>query len=183
MKRYIAHLTIATIAFLLGVIAEHLSNSVRSLGSEMNVITVEPPSMPPPELSRAQGQMRNLSLKEAEVVAEAEYFVCWNGYTHQGCGGVGRIYFEPGENPDDMNKIWARRRETLEGKAHGIIMKKKGESTFWTVVFRYTERAGKDKESFGCAYVIEENRFNTYLIGLRHNFPLAKVKKKLQGAV
>jgi hypothetical protein len=92
---------------------------------------------------------------------------------------VGRIYFEPGENLDDLNGIWARRRETVEGKAYGIILKKKGESTFWTVVFRYAERVGKDREKFGRAWTVEENRFNKYFIRFSHDFPLAKVEKKL----
>ena len=135
--------------------------------------------MPRPELSSARGEPRNLSPQESEIAAEAEYFVCWNGYTHQGCGGVGRIYFEPGENHDDMDKIWKRRRETLEGKAYGIILKEKRGSKFWTVVFRYTERAGKDRERLGRAWTVEEDRFNRYFIKFSHDFPLGKVEKKL----
>ncbi len=179
MKRFIGHLTVALIAFLLGIIAAYLSSYIQPLGSETNVIAVEAPAMPLPELSSAKGKPRNLNPKESEIVAEAEYFVCWSGYTHQGCGGVGRIHFEPDENPADLNKIWARRRETLEGKAYGIILKKRGESTFWTVVFRYTERAGKDREKFGRAWTVEKDRFSKYFIRFSHDFPLAKVEKKL----
>jgi len=179
MKRLIGHLTVALITFLLGIIAAHLSSYIQSLGSEPEVIPVEAPAMPPPELSSLKGEPRNLNPKESEIVAEAEYFVCWNGYTHQGCGGMGRIYFEPGENPDALNKIWVRRRETLEGKAYGIILKKKGKSTIWTVVFRYAECAGKEREKFGRAWIVEEDRFNKYFIRFSHDFPLAKVEKKL----
>ena len=179
MKRFIGHLTVALIAFLLGIIAAHLSSYIQSLGSETNVIAVEAPAMPPPELSSTKGEPRNLSPKEAEIVAEAESFVCSNGYTEQQCGSIGRIYFEPGENPDALNKIWEQRRETLEGKAYGIILKKKGESTFWTVVFRYAERADRDREKFGRAWTVEEDRFRKYFIKFSHDFPLAKVEKKL----
>ena len=179
MKRFVGHATVALTTFLLGIIAAHLSSYIQPLGSATNVITVEAPAIAPPEILSVKGEQRNLSPKESEIVAEAEYFVCWNGYTHQGCGGVGRIYFEPGENPDDLDKIWRRRRETLEGKAYGIILKKKGESTFWTVVFRYTERAGKDKGQLGRAWVVEEDRFNKYFVRFSHDFPLAKVEKKL----
>ena len=179
MKRFAVHLTVAFIAFLLGTVAAHLSSYIHSLGSEMDVITVGAPAMPPPELSCESGAPRNLSLKESEIISEAEYFVCRNGFTHQGCGGLGRIYFEPGENPDNLDKIWARRRDTLEGKANGIILKKKGKSTFWTVVFRYTERTGKNREKFGRAWIVEEDSFNKYFIRFSHDFPLAKVEKKL----
>ncbi|MBA3321726.1 MAG: hypothetical protein H0T45_09830 [Pyrinomonadaceae bacterium] len=179
MKRFIGHLTVALIAFLLGIIAAHLSSYIQPLGSETKAITVEAPAMSPPELSNAKGAPRNLNPKESEIVAEAEHFVCWNGYTHQGCGGMGRIYFESGENHDDLNKIWEQRRETLEGKAYGIILKKKGESTFWTVVFRYAERADRDREKFGRAWTVEEDRFRKYFIKFSHDFPLAKVEKKL----
>lgn len=178
MKRFIGHLTVALITFLLGIIAAQLSSYILLHGSETDMIAVAAPSVPP-ELSRVEAEPLNLSPKESEVVAEAEYFVCWNGYTHQGCGGVGRVYFEPGENPADMDKIWARRRETLEGKAYGVILKRRGESTFWTVVFRYTGRAGKDREKVGRAWTVEEDRFNKYFIRFSHDFPLAKVEKKL----
>lgn len=82
-------------------------------------------------------------------------------------------------HPDALNKIWEQRRETLEGKAYGIILKKKGESTFWTVVFRYAERADRDREKFGRAWTVEEDRFRKYFIKFSHDFPLAKVEKKL----
>ena len=178
MKRLISHLAVALTAFLLGVIAAQLPSYMQSSGGETNII-VEAPAMPPPTLSSVKAEPRNLSPKESEIIAEAECFVCFNGYTQQECGGVGRIYFEPGENPNDLDKIWERRRETLEGKAYGITLKRRGESTFWTVVFRYTERAGKDRERVGRAWIVKEDRFNKYFIRFSHDFPLAKIEKRL----
>ena len=138
--------------------------------------------MPTPEPSNLKGEPRNLSPQEAGVVAEAEYFVCWNGYTHQGCGGAGRIYFEPGESINELNRIWDRRRDTLEGRAYGLTRKEKGGSTFWMVVFRYKERAAKYREKFGRAYLVEDDDGpfkRRYFISFHRDFPLAKVEKRL----
>lgn len=179
MKRFIGHLAVALITFLFGIIAAHLSGDSHLLGGKMDVSAVEVSVMPPTQFSSVIREPRNLSPKESEIVAEAEYFVCWNGYTHQGCGGTGRIYFEPDENPNDLNKIWGRRRETLEGEAYGIISKKRVESTVWAVVFRYTERVGKNRGKVGRAWTVEEDRFNKYFIRFSHDFPLAKVERKL----
>ena len=178
MKRFIAHPRIVSITLLLGAIPAQLSGAIPSPGNEINKIAVAVRSMPPEPLSAEEPQ--KLRPKESEIVAMAEYFVCWNGYTQRQCGGTGRVYFEPGEYPTvKMDEIYARRRDTLEGKAYGIIVKRKGESTFWTVVFRYSERAGKDREKVGRAWTLKEDRFNKWFIRFSRDFPLAIVEKKL----
>ena len=179
MKRFIAHPRIVPITVLLITIPAQLSSAIPSPGSEMNRIAVAVRSGPP-EFSSAKAEPQKLNPKESEIVAMAEYFVCWNGYTQQQCGGTGRVYFEPGEYPTvEMDKIYERRRDTLERKACGLIVKRTGESTFWTVVFRYTERAGKDREKVGRAWTLKEDRFNKWFIRFSHDFPLTKVEKKL----
>jgi hypothetical protein len=179
MKRFIAHPWIVPITVLIGVIPIQLPSGVLSPHSKANQIAVAALSVPP-ELSGTQRERQKRSPKESEIVTMAEYFVCWNGYTQQQCGGTGRVYFEPGEYPTvKMDEIYARRRGTLEGKAYGIIVKRKGESTFWTVVFRYTERAGKDREKVGRAWTLKEDRFNKWFIRFSYDFPLTKVEKKL----
>ncbi len=116
MKRFIDHLSASLITFLLGITAAHLPLYIQSLGSEAKVVTIAGTAMPLPELSKAKEELRNLSPKESEIVAQAESFVCSHGYTEQQCGSVGRIYFEPGENTGDVEGIWARRHDTLESK-------------------------------------------------------------------
>jgi hypothetical protein len=92
---------------------------------------------------------------------------------------IGRLYFEPGDNPDNLNEIWARRHDTLEGKAYGLNLKEKRGSKIWTVIFRYTNSVDKDRKRFGRAWTIEENRFNKHFVKFSHDFPLAKVEWKL----
>ena len=182
MKRFFVNLTVALVAFLLGVTVAHLSRYSQLRESETSVSLLEEPAMPPLEPPHPTGDPRVLSPEEAEVVAEAEYFVCWNGYTHQGCGGVGKIYFEPGESHDSFDQIWARRRDKLEGRAYGLSRAKKGNSTFWTIVFRYTEREGKRREKFGRAYIVEDDHgpfARRYFVSFHHDFPLTKVEKRL----
>ena len=182
MKLYFVNLAVALAAFLLGITVTHLPHYFHSRESEVSVPALETPAMIPLKPSHRKSERRGLSTEEAEVVAEAEYFVCWNGYTHQDCGGMGKIYFEPGENSDDFDRIWARRRETLEGRAGGLTREEKGGSTFWTVVFRYTERAGEGREKFGRAYVVEDDHgpfARRYFVSLHRHYPLAKVEERL----
>jgi hypothetical protein len=181
MKRRVVCVAAALIAFLFGVQAAEISRYFQSPASGVSVSMFEAPAMPAPQSFPAAGtESRKLSLRELQVVESAEAFVCQNGYTEQQCGSAGRIYFEPDENPDDVAKIWERRRYTLEGKAYGLTSRGKGRSTVWTVVFRYTERAGKDRERVGRAWVVEDGPFvSSQFISFRHDFPLAKVKKKL----
>ena len=181
MMRLLAHLTVALVAFVIGATAAHLFPYSRSQG-EASVTILDVPAMLPPEQAHAIGEPSDLSPEEAEVVTQAEYFVCWNGYTHQGCGGTGKIYFEPGENPDDLDRIWPRRRDTLEGRAYGLLRTEEGSSTFWTVVFRYTEGAGKRREKYGRAYVVEDDHgpfARRYFVRFYRDFPLEKVAKRL----
>ena len=182
MKRFFFSLTLALASFLLGFTVAHLPYYSQLRDSEGGVPLIEEPAMPPLELPHPTGEPRVLSSEEAEVVSEAEYFVCWNGYTHQGCGGVGRIYCEPGESYDNFDQIWASRRNKLEGRAYGLSRAEKGNSTFWTVVFRYTEREGKRREKFGRAYIVEDDHgpfARRYFISFHHDYPLTKVEKRL----
>ncbi len=180
MKRSMSHLTVALIAFLVGIVATDLSHYIQSLGGETNMIVVESPVMSPSsELSVAKVEPRNLSPKELGIIKEAESFVCSNCYAEYHCGSEGKVHFEHGESYDNLDEIFARRSNTLEGKAYGLICKRRGGSIFWTVVFRYTEHAGRNRERVGRAYTVEENRFNSYFISFSRNFPLAKVEKRL----
>jgi hypothetical protein len=179
MKRFIIHLMVALITFSIGLIAAYLTNYIHSPRVEVNAITVELPGMLLLRLSNAMEGLQSLNPEESKIVAEAESFVCSNGYTEQQCGIIGRVYFEPGDSLDSLNEIWTRRHDTLEGKAYGIILKEKKGSKFWTVVFRYTNRTGKNREKVGRAWTVEENRFNKYFIRFGHDFPLAKVERKL----
>ena len=180
MNRYISHLPVALITFLVGAVAADLTHYIRSPGSKANLIVAASPEMPQvSELSEARVELRNLSPEELRIIQEAESFVCSNGYTEDQCGSVGKVHIEPGEGHDDLGEIFARRRNTLEPEAYGLVCQRRGESTFRTVVFRYTEHAGKNREIVGRAYTVEENRFNSYFISFSRNFPLAKVEKRL----
>ena len=179
MKQYFVRVAAAFITFLLGMVAADMFRHTQSPESQVYVSTLGASAVPPLQpFPSANTELRKLTPKESQIVGEAEAFICQNGYTEQQCGTAGRIYFEPGENPDDAGRIWRRRRDTLEAKAYGLMSKRKGRSTIWTVVFRYTERTGKDRERVGRAWVIEEGVVNDF-IGFRHDFPLAKVERKL----
>ena len=182
MKRFFVNLTVASVASLLGIAAANIPYHSGSRVREAGVLTQRAHAVPPPGLSRPEVEPRGLRPEEAQVIAEAEYFVCWNGYTHQGCGGAGRIYFEPGENSNNLDQIWGRRRDTLEGRAYGLSREEKGNSTFWTVVFRYTERAGKRREKYGRAYVVKDDRgpfARRYFVSFHRDSQLEKVGKML----
>jgi len=180
MKRYISHLPVALSTFLVGAVASDLTHYIRSPGSEANMVVAASPEMPQVSvISEAGVALRKLSPEEWRIIREAESFVCSNGYTEYHCGSAGKVHIEPGEGHDDLDEIFARRRDTLEPKAYGLVCKRRGGSTFWTVVFRYTEHAGKNREMVGRAFTVEENRFNSYLISFSRNFPLAKVEKRL----
>ncbi len=179
MKKYVVRVAAAFITFLLGMVAAGMFRYIQSLEGQVYVSTLEAPVVPPLQpFPAADSELRKLTPKESQIVREAEAFICQNGYTEQQCGTAGRIYFEPGENPDDAGRIWRRRRDTLEAKAYGLMSRRKGSSTIWTVVFRYTERTGKDRGRVGRAWVVEEGVINDF-IGLRHDFPLARIEKKL----
>ncbi|MFL6337213.1 MAG: hypothetical protein ACJ754_28270 [Pyrinomonadaceae bacterium] len=182
MRRFFVNLAVGLVALLIGITAAHLYHHFQSPWSEASLITQETPAMPPLEVNHSKKEPRNLSPEAAEVVTYAEYFVCWNGYTHQRCGGTGKLYFEPGENSDDWDGIWARRRDTLVGRAYGLTRVGKGRSTFWTVVFRYTERAGKLREEYGRAYVVEDDHepfARRYFRSFHRDIQLSKVDKRL----
>jgi hypothetical protein len=126
-----------------------------------------------------QASWPELNAEDAKIVAQAQYFIAWNGFTDQEPGGTGKLYFEPGENPDYQKQIWERRYATLEGKAYGLIKWENERTRFWTVVFRYTERARVDRNRIGLAYTLGEDRFGQYVVGLRKDFSMSKVKQRL----
>ena len=181
MKRPVVCVATAFMTFLLGMMAADIFRNIQLPEDDARVLTSEAPALPPSQPIPAAGtESQGLNPKELQVVREAEAFICQNGYTEEQCGTAGRIYFEPGENPDDAGKIWERRRGTLEGKAYGLTTRRKGARTTWTVVFRYTERTGKDREGVGRAWLVEDGPdVSRYFIGLRHDFPLVRVEKKL----
>lgn len=166
MRRATINLSVALIAFLLGTAAAYSFSYFVTPENGANVIVVESPPMLPPEHPAVKAEPRNLSPKESEIISEAESFACQNGYTEQQCGTAGRIYFEPGENPDHAAAIWERRRGTLGGKAYGLVRERRGESTLWRVVFRYTERAKRDRQRVGCAWVWDER---LYMVRVQHD--------------
>ena len=92
------------------------------------------------------------------------------------------MYFEPGESSEGWDRIWARRSDMLVGRAYGLMRVEKGNSTFWTVVFRYTERAGKRREEYGRAYVVEDDHgpfARRYFRSFHRDIQLSKVDKRL----
>jgi len=179
--RFFVRLTVALFAFALGNTAAHVSTYSRPPGVAGEACP-DARAVTRPENSRAKEGSRHLSPEEAEVVTQAEHFVCWNGYADGRCGGIGRIYFEPGEDSDRWGQIRLRRRDTLEGRAYGLLRTEKDGSTVWTVVFRYAERAGSRREKHGRAYVVEDDHGpfpRRYFVNFHRDFPLAKVEKRL----
>jgi hypothetical protein len=180
MNRISWKIAVATITFLLGVSAVYLiypllrSSQIGPADSSTSVSTQSA------ELCCPEAGPTGLNADEAKMVRQAEYHVCWNGYTRKRCGGVGVLDFGPCLGIDCFERLRAERYDTLEGRAYGLAREETKRSTVWRVVFRYTERAWKNREKFGCAYVIEDTHQpyeNRNVVGIRCDFPLKKVEK------
>jgi hypothetical protein len=84
MKRFIIHLAVAFITFTISIIATYLTSYIHSPRDEMSGISVELPGMLLLRLSNTTEGLRNP--KESKIVAEAESFICSNGYISSSVG-------------------------------------------------------------------------------------------------
>jgi hypothetical protein len=144
--------------------------------------TAGPAFIGPADLDAVDGIWLDRTGEEAALTFQAEYFVCWNGYTKKHCRRPDE-YLESVEETARLDQALAGRHDTLEGRAYGIAREEKKGNTVWKVVFRYTERAGQRRDKSGCAYVaVDSHRDKDGLnaIGLQCGFPLKKVGKIFQ---
>ena len=143
-------------------------SSCSSLNDHISSQTVSPTPQP----TQPKGQ----PVTEAQAIEAAENFIARNGYTDlpPDKEKLAHESIEWGSNVDDMLRS---RHNTLESKAYGVSLGRKGGSSGWTVIFGYKKPTYRQMRESGRAVTMDVNGSN---IRLEHvDFILKKVDKKL----
>lgn len=181
MRHHLTRLAVGLITFSVGVcVATLLVSSPRPVAVAIPAPVIEKQKaelQAPPTNAEICARLwaREDIIDEAKAIAAAQGFISRMGYT-DGIARSADMMADCVEVSDDLEESYGSRYDTLEPRAYGLSHSGRRGESGWTVVFRYTKRAGGSRMKTGRAVTMDEHFRN---LRVEHrDFFLDKVEEK-----